>query len=113
MAPALLDFSTGKVTAKMEFAQHARELRQVGAFEPFTQLTVPANVHPISLTDTSPPDFAQHLMHTKVSVLTQLGSATADDRLVIVALAAAQRGKAIYFASPFADSKTHAGKYAA
>lgn len=31
----------------------------------------------------------------------------------MVALAAAQRGKAIYFASPFADSQTHAGKYAA
>lgn len=97
----------------MEFAQHARELRQVGAFEPFTQLTVPANVHPISLTDTSPVDFASHLIHSRVSVLTQLGSATADDRLVMVALAAAQRGKAMYFAAPFPDSQTHAGKYAA
>lgn len=72
LAPALIDFSTGKVTAKMEFAQHARELRQVGAFEPFTQLTAPANIHPISLTDTSPVDFASHIIHSRVSVLTQL-----------------------------------------
>lgn len=109
----MIDFSTGKVTAKMEFAQHARELRQVGLFEPFTQLTAPADIIPIALTDKSPVHFARTIIGSRVNVLTQLGSATADDKLVMVALEAAQRGKALYFASPFPDSQTHAGKYTA
>lgn len=89
LSPALLDFGNDKVTAKMIIAPHARSRQDVGAFEPFTDVREPANIYPISLTDTNPEIFARNLVSNRVNVLIQLGSATADDRLVTIALAAA------------------------
>lgn len=113
LSPALLNFGNGIVTAKMRFAPHARRRQDVGAFEPFTDVRQPANIHPIPLTDTSPVTFARNLVSNRVNVLTLLGSATADDRLVTIALAAANLWKAIYFASLLPNSQAIAGKYAA
>jgi hypothetical protein len=113
LAPALLDFGTGKNTGSLEFAGHARDIQNKGQYRPFTEVTKPADIIPVQLSDVSPSTLAKFIVNMNASVLTQLGSATADNRLVDVALAAANHGKAIVFEAPFADSKLQAGTYAA
>ena len=113
LAPALLDFSVGKSIGSLEFAGHARDIEHKGQYRPFTEITKPADIVAIQLSDMGPRALARYIQCADVSVLTQLGSATADDRLVQVALAAANRGKAIIFKAPFADSTVQSGTYAA
>ena len=113
LAPALLDFGTGKSRGSLEFATHAIDFEHKGAFEPFTMIEEEANLFPATLTDKSTQAIAEHIIHQRVAVLTQLGSATADDRLVEVALAAAQHGKIILFEAPFHDSTVQPGTYKA
>lgn len=113
LAPALLDFGTGKSRGRLEFADHAIDFSHKGAFEPFTEITQPADVFPATLSDKSTMALARHLIQQRVAVLTQLGSATADDRLVKVALEAAEHGKPVIFEAPFHDSTIEAGTYAA
>ncbi len=113
LAPALLDFGTGKNTSLLEFARHARDYRKKGPYTPFTKVRNQADIIPVRLTDISSGRFARFITEQTVSVLTQLGSATADDVLVDIALAAANNGKAIIFEAPFADSKVAAGTYKA
>lgn len=113
LAPALLDFGTGKGRGSLEFAGHAIDVEHKGTFEPFTRIIKPAGIFPATLSDKSPVALATHIIHQRVSVLTQLGSATADDRLVNVALQAAERGKIVLFEAPFHDSTIEAGTYEA
>ncbi len=113
LSPAHLDFGTGKNRGDLEFASHAIEYAKKGAFEPFTGVTMPANIIPASLTDKTAVDFAQHIIDQRVSVLTQLGSATADDALVDIAMKAAEEGKLILLQAPFPDSAVEAGTYSA
>jgi len=113
LAPALLDFGTGKNTGSLEFAGHARDVNHKGHYTPFTEITKPADIIPARMTDISARGLANFIIGRKATVLTQLGSATADDTLVEVALAAANHGKAIVFEAPFADSSVQAGTYAA
>ena len=97
----------------MEFATHAIDTEHRGAFEPFTQIERPADIFPATLTDKSPMALAAHIIRQRVAVLTQLGSATADDRLVEVALEAAKNGKTVLFEAPFHDSTVEVGTYKA
>ncbi len=113
LAPALLDFGTGKSLGSLEFATHAIDQERKGAFEPFTRITQPADLFPARLTDKSPAALATHIINQRAAMLTQLGSATADDRLVAVALEAAKHGKIVLFEAPFPDSSVKVGKYAA
>ncbi len=113
LAPALLDFGTGKGRGSMEFAAHAITFENKGPFEPFTEITNPADIFPATLTDKSGIAFARHLIHQRVSILTQLGSATADNRLVNIALKAGEQGKIVIFEAPFHDSTVEVGTYAA
>ncbi len=113
LAPALLDFGTGKSRGGMEFASHAISYDHKGPYDPFTQITSPANLFPASMTDKSTEAFAVHIVQQRVAILTQLGSATADDSLIEVALEAAKRGKIILFEAPFHDSTVLTGTYKA
>jgi hypothetical protein len=113
LAPALLDFGTGKSRGSMAFASHAITIEEKGPFEPFTDITNPADIFPATLTDKSGIAFARHLINQQVAILTQLGSATADDRLVKIALEAAAHGKIVIFEAPFHDSMVAVGTYAA
>ena len=113
LAPALLDFGTGKNRGSLQFAAHAIDSDHRGAFEPFTEIVNPADVFPAELSDKSKIAFANHLIGQRVALLTQLGSATADDQLVKIALEAALHGKPVIFEAPFHDSAVQAGTYAA
>ncbi len=113
LAPALLDFGTGKNTGRLEFARHAIDLAHKAHYNPFTEVASRADIIPARLTDLSPRGLAEFIIGRSATVLTQLGSATANDILVEVALAAADHGKAIVFEAPFADSTIQAGTYAA
>ncbi|MFO0971259.1 MAG: asparaginase domain-containing protein [Candidatus Saccharimonadales bacterium] len=113
LAPALLDFGTGKNTGSLEFAEHARSVDDKIPYRPFTVVTHAADIIPARLTDLSPRGLAEFMVGRTATVLTQLGSATADDRLVEVALAAGNHGKAVILEAPFADSTVAAGTYAA
>lgn len=113
LAPPLLDFGLGKNVGSLEFAGHAREYGKKGPYEPFTAIERPADLFSVRLTDKSPEAFARHLIAQRVGLLTQLGAATADNALVDVALAAADRGKLIVVQAPFPDSQVPVGTYAA
>lgn len=113
LAPALLDFGTGKGRGSMQFADHAIDFAHKGPYDPFTHIEKPADLFPATLTDKSPVALAQHIIAQHVALLTQLGSATADDRLVDVSLEAARHGKLILFEAPFPDSTVQPGKYKA
>lgn len=113
LAPALLDFGTGKGRGNMEFASHAIDSKHKGPFQPFTQIEYPADIFPATLTDKTVTAMARHIVRQRVAILTQLGSATADDRLVAVALEAARHGKIILFEAPFYDSTVQVGTYKA
>ncbi|MDO8648164.1 MAG: asparaginase domain-containing protein [Candidatus Peregrinibacteria bacterium] len=113
LAPAFLDFGTGKSDGDHEFASHARDLRKKDAYRPFTNITRPADLYPTRLTDKSLESFADHLIAQRVALLTQLGSATADDALVELALAAGNNGKIVMFEAPFPDSSVEPGRYKA
>jgi hypothetical protein len=113
LAPALLDFGTGKSKGSLQFASHAIDFEHKGAFEPYTEILEPADLFPATLSDKSVRAIANHIIAQRVAVLTQLGSATADDRLVEVALEAARHGKIILFEAPFHDSTVEPGTYKA
>ncbi len=114
LAPALIDFGAKKKTkGELSFARHATQVNQNTPFTPFTEIEGQANIVPMRLSGKDSKFFAKQLINTQVSVLTQLGSATADDVLVKIALKAAEFGKAILFQSPFHDSQAQAGDYAA
>lgn len=112
-APALLDFSTGKGRGTLEFSTHAIDYGKKGAFEPFTRIDKPADLFPTTLTDKSTEALARHIIQQRVAILTQLGSATADNRLVEVALEAGRQGKIVLFEAPFHDSTVEVGTYKA
>lgn len=113
LAPALLDFGSGKSVGDLVFAGHAVEYGKKGPYEPFTEIDGPADLYPAKLTDKSLRSFAKHLRAQEVALLTQLGAATADDGLLDVALAAADRGKIVVVQAPFPDSRVKAGTYKA
>lgn len=113
LAPAFIDFGVGKPVGALNFASHALRRANLGAYRPFTRFGEAANLYPVKLTDRTPESLASHIINQNIVLLTQLGSATADDRLVAVAVAAAAHGKAVCFESPFFDSSVPTGTYAA
>ncbi len=113
LAPALIDFGTGKNSGSLEIASHAMTLENKKPYDPFTNITHAADLYPVQLSDKSTESFAQHLIQQKVSLLTQLGSATADDTLVDLAMTAANHGKIVLFEAPFPDSTVQTGTYKA
>lgn len=112
-APALLDLGTGKSRGALEFARHALEYRKKGPFRPFTCLMRQSGIVPVRMTDMNPRDLARLLVTGDMNVLTLLGSATADDKLVDVATTGADHGKLIVVKAPFPDSILKPGVYKA
>lgn len=113
LAPAFIDFGVGKPVGALGFATHARRRGQTGIYRPFTQFNEAADLYPAKLTDKTPQNFARFVMNQNVLLLTQLGSGTADDRLVAIAVQAASQGKAILLEAPFFDSTIKSGTYKA
>ena len=113
LAPHHLNFGGDKLESELKMPDHAITFERKPPYQPFFEITTQADLYPVLLTDKSPRSFAQHLINQRVAILTQLGSATADDVLLNIAMQAALHNKAIVFEAPFADSTIQAGHYAA
>jgi len=113
LTPAFVDFGLGKPTGDLTFAGHALRRHQLGRYELFTDFLEASDIYPAVMSDKRPKGLAEHIIGQQVVALVELGSSTADDRLVDVAMAAADRGKAILRVAPFFDSIVQAGTYAA
>ena len=113
LAPALLDFGNGKTLGDLQFADHAIAYEKKGVYRPFTKVFEPASLFPAKLTDKSEEVFTRFLIDQRVAMLIQLGSATADDALIHLAMEAADHGKTVIIEAPFYDSSVEPGTYAA
>jgi hypothetical protein len=113
LTPALLDFGNGKTLGDLTYADHAITYERKGVYRPFTKVLEPASLFPTKLTDKSEEAFVTHLINQRVALLIQLGSATADDALIHLAMEAADHGKATIVEAPFYDSTVEPGTYKA